>query len=545
VAAVLFGAAVAPALPGGGYPIFRDLGPGGGASYSAKTSATVNVGDQLQRGSRQELFTVQASQPAYWRQTALDSYSGAGGGAWTLTASGNNAVGQGLSGPATAGSLHQTYHIGPLGERWMPAAYEPLAVSQSDILVVRASATLVTSQQSVDGLSYTVDSRLAEVAATPAQRAATAAPVPPSLRRYLALPTSIPADVRAKAQQIIRGFTNPYDEAAALRAFFRDGAFTYDQNVVLGDDEGAMSRFLALRRGFCVQFAATYAVMARLAGIPARFAVGYTPGTRDAKGTYHVTNYEAHAWPEVWLAGVGWTDQFDPTPAGPQPGESHLPGEPATVGAATPPSAPVPTTAPAATTPAPTGTPNGTGAGSPSASPGRGVTVTRNPTAGGVSVLGGILLIAALVIVGLALTAAVVVARKRRRRTRRRVGSDPATLIAGAWAEVLDELREAGVAWPVSLTPLEIASGVPERVDPEMAPPLASLAGRYTATRYGEVAPASGSGEAAWRDADTVLRALEASLDLRARFRAQFTTRPSDQPDPAGWSLPRRRSTKV
>jgi hypothetical protein len=149
------------------------------------------------------------------------------------------------------------------------------------------------------------------------------------------------------------------------------------------------------------------------------------------------------------------------------------------------------------------------------------------------------------VIVGLALTAAVVVARKRRRRTRRRAGSDPATLIAGAWAEVLDELREAGVAWPVSLTPLEIASGVPERFDPEMAPPLASLAGRYTATRYGEVAPASGSGEAAWRDADTVLRALEASLDLRARFRAQFTTRPSDQPDPAGWSLPRRRSTKV
>ncbi len=545
VAAVLIGAAVAPALPGGDHPIIPDVGPSGGGSYQTNTPPLVSVGDQLRRGSHQELFTVRASQPAYWRQTALDTYSAVGGGAWTLTASGNSAVGQGLSGPVTAGALHQTYRVGPLGERWMPAAYQPLAVSRSDTLVVRASTTLVTSQNSVDGLTYTVDSRLPELTATPAQRAATAAPIPPLLRRDLALPASVPADVRAQTQRVVRGFTNPYDQAAALRAFFRDGSFTYDQNVVLGDDEGAMSRFLAERHGFCVQFATTYAVMARLAGIPARVAVGFTPGTPDVKGTYHVTNYEAHAWPEVWLAGLGWTDQFEPTPASSQPGASHLPGEPPNVGASTPRSAPVPTTAPAATTPAPSGTPNGGSAGSPSASPGRGVTVTRNPTGGGVSALGGVLLIAALVIVGLALTAAVVVARKRRRRTRRRAGSDAAALIAGAWAEVLDELRAAGVAWPVSLTPLEIASGVPDRVDPGMAPPLASLADRYTAARYGDVSPPSGSGEAAWRDADAVLRALEASLDLRTRLRAQFATRRSGQPDPAGWSLPRRRSTKV
>jgi transglutaminase-like putative cysteine protease len=547
VAAVLIGAAVAPALPGGDHPIVQDVGGGGsaGSSYQTKIAPLVNVGDQLQRGSRQEVFTVRASQPDYWRLTALDTYSDVGGGQWTLTASGNGAVGQNLSGPVPADALHQTYRIGPLDERWMPAAYEPLSVSRSGTLVVRSSATLVTSQNSVAGLTYTVDSRLPAPGATPAERAATAAPVPAALHRYLALPGTVPTDVRARTQQIVSGLTNPYDRAAALRSFFRDGSFVYDQTAVFGEDARAMSRFLAARRGFCVQFASTYAVMARLAGIPARVAVGFSPGTPDAKGIYHVTNYDAHAWPEVWLAGLGWTHQFDPTPTGPQPGESHLPGESPNVGAATPRSAPVPTTAPAATTPAPPGTPSGSGAGSPSASPRRGVTVTRNPTAGGVSALGGMLLIAALVIVGLALTAAVVVARKRRRRTRRRAGSDPAALIAGAWAEVLDELREAGVAWPVSLTPLEIASGVPERVDPGMAPPLASLAGRYTATRYGEVAPPSGSGEAAWRDADAVLRALEASLDLRTRLRAQFATRPSDQPDPAGWSLPRRRSTKV
>ena len=544
VAAVVIGTAVAPALPGGDHPIIPDVGPTGGGSYQTKVPPDIHVGDQLQRGARQEVFTVRASQPAYWRQTALDTYSEVGGGSWTLTAQGNGAVGSGLSGPVPSGALHQTYRIGPLGERWMPAAFEPVAVSRAGTLVVQSSATLVTSQSTVDGLTYTVDSRLPSLTPTPAQRAATAAPVPPSLRRYLAVPTGVTANVRVTEQQVVRGLTTPYDQAAALRDFFRNGSFVYDPSIMLGDDTSAMSTFLQQRRGFCVQFASTYAVMARLAGIPTRLAVGYAPGTPDTKGVYHVTTDDAHAWPEVWLAGIGWTNQFEPTPAGSLPGESHLPGEPPTVGTPTPRQTPVPATTPA-TTPAAPGAPNGSGAGSPPAASGRGSTVTRTATGGGGSVLSGVLLLVALVLIGVAVMAAVVTARKRRRRSRRRAGSDPAARIGGAWAEVLDELREAGVGWPVSLTPLELASGLRGRVDPGIAPPLTSLAHRYTAARYGDTPPPSDAGDAAWRDAEAVVRALEASLDLRTRLRAQLATRPRGQPDPAGWSLPRSRSTKV
>jgi transglutaminase-like putative cysteine protease len=544
VAAVVIGAAVAPALPGGDHPIIPDIGSSGGGSYQTKVPPDVNVGDQLVRGARQEVFTVQASQPAYWRQTALDTYSEVGGGSWTLNAQGNGAVGSGLSGPLPSGALHQTFRIGSLGERWMPAAFEPVAVNRSGTLVVQSSATLVTSQSTVNGLTYTVDSRLPSLSPTAAERAATAAPVPSSLHRYLAVPASVTANVRATEQQVVRGLTTPYDQAAALRDFFRNGSFTYDATVKLGDDASAMSTFLQQRSGFCVQFASTYAVMARLAGIPSRLAVGYAQGTPDAKGVYHVTTDDAHAWPEVWLAGIGWTNQFEPTPAGPLPGESHLPGEPPTVGTPTPRQTPVPATTPV-TTPAAPGSPNGSGTGSPPAAAGRGATVTRTATGGSGSAVGGVLLIAAVLLIGVALTAAFVAARKRRRRSRRRAGSDPATLIGGAWAEVLDELREAGVGWPVSLTPLELASGLRGRVDPGIPPPLTSLAHRYTAARYGDAPPESGSGDAAWRDAEAVLRALESSLDLRTRLRAQFATRPRGQPDPAGWSLPRSRSTKV
>ena len=56
------------------------------SSYTTTIGPLVSVGSQLQQGPRRTLFTVRAAQPAYWRLTALDHYSGAGGGAWTLNA---------------------------------------------------------------------------------------------------------------------------------------------------------------------------------------------------------------------------------------------------------------------------------------------------------------------------------------------------------------------------------------------------------------------------------------------------------------------------
>ena len=51
---------------------------------------------------------------------------------------------------------------------------------------------------------------------------------------------------------------------------------------------------------------------------------------------FHVQSHNAHAWPEIWLAGLGWTHLFDPTPPAGSSGTtvaggSTLPGDPATV----------------------------------------------------------------------------------------------------------------------------------------------------------------------------------------------------------------------
>jgi transglutaminase-like putative cysteine protease len=55
------------------------------------------------------------------------------------------------------------------------------------------------------------------------------------------------------------------------------------------------------------------AAMARTLGIPARVAVGFIPGTATADGGMTVGLKDAHAWPELYFEGVGWT-RFEPTP---------------------------------------------------------------------------------------------------------------------------------------------------------------------------------------------------------------------------------------
>ncbi len=519
-AAILVGAAFANAVPAPRRPLIGPVGRGSALnSYQNSIDPLVDVGSQLKQGPREQLFTVAASQPDYWRTTALDQYTSVQGGGWTLDARGG-AVSQGLSGRAPSGALVQRYQIGPLGNRWMPAAFDPVSVSRSDTIVVSSSGTLVTNSKTVANSTYAVVSRVPPSGATPAQQRATNAPVPASLRRYTALPSDLPRVLVNTAEQVTAGRATPYDKAAALRDYFRSGRFTYDPNVDLTDAENAMVAFLNTRRGFCVQFASTYVVMARSLGIPARLAVGYTSGTLT-DGVYRVTNLDAHAWPEIWLSGLGWTHFFDPTPAVDR-GGSNLPSEPPPVTTPTPNASSTPATVPLSPTPATT----------PAPAPHR-VTVGASQSSSGLSTLAWLLVILGLVAAGIVASLVTAAARRRRRRTRRRRAADPAERVAGAWAEALDGFRAAGVSWPSSLTPLEVARRLPRQVDPDVAPPLGALAGRYTAARFGPVPPSSELAQAAWRDADAVLRALDETLDLRARLRSRLRV-PSGQPEPAG-----------
>jgi len=133
-------------------------------------------------------------------------------------------------------------------------------------------------------------------------------------KSYLTLPSGVGDLLKKDAEQITAGDTTPYQKAMALQDYFLAN-FKYTLTPkISGTGIAAIESFLQNKQGFCQQFAATMAAMARALGIPAVVAVGYTPGDVQPNGSYQVTTHDAHAWPMLYFDGIGWV-QFEPTPS--------------------------------------------------------------------------------------------------------------------------------------------------------------------------------------------------------------------------------------
>ncbi|MFI9830712.1 DUF3488 and DUF4129 domain-containing transglutaminase family protein [Streptomyces sp. NPDC051913] len=203
---------------------------------------------------------------------------------------------------------------------WLPMPYPPSGVEvDGKWRYEPVGMTLVGDHgQTTRGKTYTV--RSLDVRPTAEQLAS--APEPPaSLKReYTKLPKSLPDIVTRTAREVTAGSSNHYDEAVKLQEYFTvTGGFQYDTQVQAGSGSQAIARFLENKQGFCVHFSFAMAAMARSLGIPARVAVGFAPGTPQGDGSVTVTLRDAHAWPELYFEGVGWT-RFEPTPTrGTQP----------------------------------------------------------------------------------------------------------------------------------------------------------------------------------------------------------------------------------
>ena len=79
------------------------------------------------------------------------------------------------------------------------------------------------------------------------------------------------------------------------------------------DDKSFLDYFLTeSQQGYCVHYATTFCLMARAMGYPARYVQGYMVPVTQSNDT-RVNSAMAHAWPEVWLEGLGWVS-FEPTP---------------------------------------------------------------------------------------------------------------------------------------------------------------------------------------------------------------------------------------
>jgi len=323
VMAVVAGACVGPALPGAGAdPIFpwRDLGDKPEARVVL--SPLVDIRGRLVEQSNVQVFAVQTDngEGYYWRLTALDAFDGT---IWKSTYDTSEAEGElpeSLPPEAPVEVVRQEFTIQGLAQIWLPNAYAARSIDVENDMAVKfdeASGTLIVPADltTSDGLQYTVESTVPnfseELRNAPTE-------IPGAIRdRYTRLPEDFSEPVTSLAQQLTTDSTNQFDRAIALQNYLR--TFEYTTDIQRGHGSNAMERFLLDRengqRGYCEQFAAAFAAMARSLGIPSRVAVGFTEGDEDDNqpGLFRVLGRNAHAWPEVYFEGEGWVP-FEPTP---------------------------------------------------------------------------------------------------------------------------------------------------------------------------------------------------------------------------------------
>ncbi|MFG2812158.1 DUF3488 and DUF4129 domain-containing transglutaminase family protein [Streptomyces sp. NPDC048410] len=197
---------------------------------------------------------------------------------------------------------------------WLPMPYPPSGVRiDGNWRYEPVGMTLVGDHgQTTRGKTYQVTS----LDLRPTARQLADAPKPPAAleREYTRVPARLPDVVARTAEEVTSGARNHYEEAVRLQDWFSvEGGFRYDTEVQVGRGANAIANFLKKKEGFCVHFSFAMAAMARTLGIPARVAVGFAPGTPQGDGSVSVSLKDAHAWPELYFQGVGWT-RFEPTP---------------------------------------------------------------------------------------------------------------------------------------------------------------------------------------------------------------------------------------
>ncbi|MFP4552779.1 MAG: transglutaminaseTgpA domain-containing protein [Actinomycetota bacterium] len=322
----------------------------------------------------------------------------------------------------------------------------------------------------------------------------------PDREHYLQLPLDTPSAIGSLARQVAAGASTDFEAAWMLQSWFRDeGNFTYSTEVSTGHDSLVLNEWLSnpestnYRTGYCEQFAAAMAVLARELDMPARVVWGFTPGEVDDNGTITVRDTNAHAWVELWIEPYGWFP-FDPTP---RAEETGFESQPPSLTAALDPDdyLEAPEDNPATETSVPDALEQPFGE------------VTPEPLQEPTDTLRGWLVpLVAVVMLGMAIPVFKKL-RRRRRLTKVRNGD-----ITAVWDEIVDRLTDLGVDVEDSMTPVEVARSTNHSLLP--------LAHSYSATVYG-----GRTGQARETDLVDVEWWIERTYEGKQRTRAAFSLR--------------------
>ncbi|MDG4786482.1 transglutaminaseTgpA domain-containing protein [Micromonospora sp. WMMD1102] len=341
-----------------------------------------------------------------------------------------------LLGAQAVEQVVQRITIDSLTGRLLPVLPTPREVTGARVAYDQESGTLIQPEGLTTGLSYSVASRVER----PDYGLLPSASVPSgdAVARFLRVEPGAPEQMQQLAAQLAEENGSPHARADAIETFIAEH-YRLVADAPSGHAYPNLNFFLfgpsngGGQRGTSEQFAAAFAVLGRMTGLPTRVVVGFQPPA----GGGPVRGADALAWPEVLFDDLGWV-AFDPLPkpnTRPKPVEQDFKPPPED-----------PTPPPEEATASPEATPSGTP--DPAAASDRDGGLGTPVLVGGGS--GGLLLL-------LAGLATLVVGLRRAQRRRRLAEGAPAQRIAGAWREVTDALRLAGRPVPDHLAATEVA----------------------------------------------------------------------------------------
>lgn len=448
-------------------------GPGGNGPLQL-TDPSLDLRRNLNQPQDQEVIDYRTSAPGgtYLRLTSLPQFNSSGWSNVQIRLNNGAQLPQvpGLSN-AAPDERTTTINVQNFQSQYLPMPYAPRAFNaQGDWRYDANSLTVVNGNnraEALRNLSYSV--RSVDVTPSAKQLSDTVAGTPLDSATTSEVPNDLPRGLIDLTREVTGGEKGAAGKAAAIQAYLRSSRFSYSTQPLPGSGYRALENFLLRdRRGYCEQFAAAMAMMARVAGIPSRVAVGFLPGKRDGD-VWRVSIRDMHAWPELYFSGYGWV-RFEPTPGsvtGSAPPWTRASSDAAGADASAAPSASTSAGAPSVSS-------------APTEAPVDPTTTSSDTTA---FPWGRTLAGTGVGLLVLALLAAPATIRVRRRTARLAEHQLADEQVEAAWAEIRDTVLDYGGSWP-SGSPHTIGTEVAHRLTGEESAAMGRVATLVERSRY-------------------------------------------------------------
>lgn len=486
-----------------------------------------------QEGLNEPLFTVRSEVPiTRWTQAVMATYNGV---VWQVADPVTDTPAQFVpidgklpnavtDGYVDAPQIEAEVTIEGLTGPWLPHPGRPWEVRHSgtgDLRANLATGTLARPSGLQIGQVFEIRSSLHAVAGSGGIGGESLAADESAIDLTL-----VPSDVTNLAAELVAGFDVGGPQVAQIRdAFVVAGFYDISEATPPGHGFQDIAEFIGNPErlvGYEEQYAASAAVLARVAELPVRVVTGFViPESRYENGQAAVLPSDAVAWIEVNVADTGWVP-VDVTPDRSREPSEDTPGR--VVRSIAVPNEPPPP-------PPPIDSDRvedleedeeedeEEAEEEPIESQTLLERLLNRPELVAVGV-------GVVPMVGLGFLAAVTIALKSLRRRRRRSAGSTRMRVVGAWSEFVDRFEEAGYDVPVNATPRELAAQI-SRADVVTEP------GRVEELARLAVRAAFSSDEPDQHDVDRAwVSALEASADTASQLGAVERLRGACDPRP-------------